>query len=276
MSTHLSIQEVETALANIDFSTIDGKSFEVFINDIAFLGFRPEVLHAQLQKAATVAGRDFSNDITSMIVLLAVRGSNIDKMVARMPTEGKQLVKTLKAAYKLISTARTQGSGVNATLPRIASLYPFVGVQLFLAKPDLTTVVSINKMRALIPSFPKVIMAPGFNSLVLPSSIDPHLKVLKAVGLFQLVFSKVVSPVTSTFDSIKKMVGTVLDNAAGSQFLPVELRIEWLVKGGVITYNSVSGSINLEGARYEVIEPVAKAADLYDQVVSGSDWIQGM
>jgi len=273
----LDIKSVEEQLSNYDFSKIEGKSLADFISDISFLGFKPAELLKKLQELAAKKDRNFEKDVGALVVILAIRGANVNNMVKRMSSEGKKMISTLVSVYEIKSQAKVQSDSIVVTLPRIAQTLPFLGVQLFNHFPTIPTVISIDAMQMVSPGYLKVMMAPGFSSLIVGSNLDINQIIKKAYMLFQCHFSKVVSAKqpNMTFQNILKTVENVTTNAANSDFISPQVRVKWLEIAGVVSKvtSESQGHFKIGTFIYMIHGSVINAANVFTNMVNSGQFL---
>lgn len=247
-----------------DLPRIDGLSFQEFLNAIAFLGFKPEVLSSIMQQKAHAAGRNFETDIITLVGTLAARGSNLTKMIMKMSSTGKALVQLMKQTYGLSVRAKTSSDNVVITLPRIAATYPWCGIKIFKEFPNIQTPISPLSMG--IANYPKMLMAPDISSLI-PSAPAAD-SLFKAIALYQIMFTKLVSPERLSVNTAKTQVELILTNARNSTFISENCRLTWL-KFAELVEPKVGGPFIINEESHDFIPDINVAAMQY---MSYEDW----
>lgn len=75
------------------------------------------------------------------------------------------------SAYDIKSQTKTQSEKIVVTLPQTVQIMPFLGIQLFKNFAYILTVIVFSLMQAISTGYPKILMTPGFSSLIFGSHI---------------------------------------------------------------------------------------------------------
>jgi hypothetical protein len=136
--------------------------FAEIIQEFAYQGFDPLSMSIELRKRANAANpkRSLEKDVRLMVTLAVTRGTNVDKVVKKMSETGAQKVRSLQAAYGLVSSSKGAGPQT-VSLNRVVATYPQIAALIIAKNPG-----SNARLAALNPDLPEYLAFPGANALI--------------------------------------------------------------------------------------------------------------
>nr|WFD55793.1 MAG: nucleocapsid protein [Qingdao tick uukuvirus]WFD55797.1 MAG: nucleocapsid protein [Qingdao tick uukuvirus] len=214
----------------------------------AFQGFDPVAIHLEILRCAKDAGRQWKEDVRSMIVLNVTRGNKVSKMGSRMTEKGKAELNKLIAAYKLKDT---KPGAKDITLARVANVHGPTTCKILQYVADRLP-VTLEFMERLVPGYPVCMMHPSFAGLINPS-LPEYKAIVSAHSLYLLEFARVINPnKPKDRESVVASFTQPLAAAIASSFFPDDRKNLILKELGVIDDN------------FRVSDKVKRAAAYYD------------
>lgn len=216
----------------------------------AFQGFDPVAIHREILRCANEAGRQWKDDVRSMIVLNVTRGNKVSRMGARMTEKGKAELNKLIAAYKLKDT---KPGAKDITLARVANVHGPTTCKILRHVADRLP-VTLEYMERMVPGYPVCMMHPSFAGLINPN-LPEYKEIVAAHSLYLLEFAKVINPnKPKDRESVVASFTQPLAAAIASSFFPDDRKNLILKELGIINENfKISASVKKAAAFYNAL-----------------------
>ncbi|BCT55142.1 nucleocapsid protein [Toyo virus] len=217
----------------------------------AFQGFDPVTIHREILRCAKDAGRNWKEDVRSMIILNVTRGNKVSKMSARMTEKGKAELAKLIAAYKLKDS---KPGAKDITLARVANVHGPTTCKILRHVADRLP-VTLEFMERLVPGYPVSMMHPSFAGLINPN-LREYKEIVAAHSLYLFEFAKVINPnKPKDRASVVASFTQPLAAAIASSFFPDDKKNLILKELGIIDDNfNVSPVVKKAAAFYNGLE----------------------
>lgn len=138
---------------------------------------------------------DFTKEMTILIILFLVRGSNVKKIALKSVTSMAKLIKFYAAKYSIFSREDSKEgskevlSPTTVTLARIASCFPMMTVMIFHNDIGRTLAPPLKYFNTHLP---RVVLSPGF-AAVIPKDLSVDESIHHTVLYINLVNDKIIN-----------------------------------------------------------------------------------
>lgn len=233
--------QIENELAQIfldlDIGEWDDKDFvEAFYKKTQYQGFKAADIINKFKKSTKNVGVDWKDDVKKLIMLCHERGTDMNKMVQKMDSEGVKTVNSLRVTYGIQKSGKNQKSDV-VTLPRVLISFPHMACS-YAAKAK-RHVVPYSVMEGLVPKYPFQMMCGAFPNMI-PTTLSDAVQVqlVDAYCLWAVQFSIIISrrdPIRKDYSKMKHYEDTrmicaaAMDNSCVPDDHCVNFLRQWLI-----------------------------------------------
>jgi len=174
---------LETLKKAVEKDSDQSKAFE----ELQYEGFDPMAMATLLESKAKAAKLNLAKEMTYLICLVILRGTNLSKAVKKMPASGKERVQKLQIAFTIADSAKNQGKDT-VSLSRIVATFPQIAAMIISKNPGCN-----SRLQSLNEDLPEYLCFPGANALIPVEGelSEMHEEYIKfAEGFSKLVESK--------------------------------------------------------------------------------------
>lgn len=150
-------------LQMMDYSAIDSLAIKKF----EYQGFDPDRIYESIidrKKTVNISDSEFQSDIFTLVSIVLMRGTNIDKIEKKSSPEAAEKFKILKKRYKIIKSKPSGLGNTDLTLSRLLAVFPTVAYH----------VLNRGKLDPKLPKkgLPRGLHFTGGAALIEPTNLD--------------------------------------------------------------------------------------------------------